>query len=683
MSRLFIRICLVLAVVFSSQILTAQSLAQYVNAGNKELEAGYPKSALEYYQLALKLDTHFVPANYGAANAYRALRNYKRADAHYQEVVENDGEDEFLDANLYQGQMLMQLGKYAEAKRSLEYFIKAYRQRDAVYKLARDLQLNCDWAMEHANDTAKYEVSKPDSGLNTIHAEMSPIWFDSNTVYFSTMRYEKDIVRKKGGVFIEMKKAILDSNIWIETELDLPIKNKKAHVGNVSFSSDSSKFYYSRCEEKNACEIYVSKKNGDSWSEPYALASPVNEAGTNNTQPTSVKFDGVEYLIFSSNREGGKGGMDIWSVEIRDDNPTKLRNLGTRINTSGDEITPYFSAFDTTLYFASNLVNGYGGFDVFKAKGLPGTYNQVENLGPEINTSADDYYFMISAKDSTGYLTSNRNGGLKADGNETCCNDIYKVRLMQQIKPEVIDSIPADSTKKDTQDVVAVVPVERPIITQKDSGMVAVIPDNPNLPTINVPVTLNALRNVLPIKLFYHNDSPNPRTTSRTTTLTYLDTYIDYQGRKDEYLAALDMANLSRIERAEFEEQMHEFFDKELRTSISHLNAALDIIYSELKAGKNIELEIKGYASPLANSDYNLNLTYRRIDAIINYFESYDGGKLKPFVQNNQLVLNAKPFGESKAADSVSDLFNDKLGSIYSQKAAFERRIEIQRIEEN
>ncbi|MDP4845461.1 MAG: hypothetical protein NWR83_13435 [Salibacteraceae bacterium] len=672
MSKLFLKHLLIAFVVLFVSSASAQSLSQYVSAGDKELNAGYPKSALAYYQLALKLDTHFTAANMGAANAYRQLRNYKRAEAHYREVVENDGDDAFLEANLYQAMMLIQLGKYKQAKPSVQYFLSAYRQRDDLYKYARTVESNCDWAIEHQNDTAKYEVLKPDSGLNTIHAEMSPFQVDSNTIYFSTMRYENEVVRKSKDIFIETKKAVLDSNIWTEVPLDLPISDKKSHVGNGTFSSDSSKFYFTKCEDLSKCEIYVSKKSSGTWQEPALLPSPVNEIGITSTQPTSVTYDGIEYLFFSSDREGGKGGMDLWYVEIRNDNPSKLRNMGTRVNTLGDEITPWFDASDTTFYYSSNLSNGFGGFDIFKTKGLPGSFNETENLGPEINSSADDYYFNFFAKDSTGYFASNRKGGLKADENETCCNDIYKVTRNPEIKPEVIDSVETDTAE--TVVINATSDVE--------TGLVALVDTNANLPVISVPVTMQALQSVLPIKLFYHNDSPNPRTTSRTTSLTYLDAFSDYLGRKNEYLEAIDQANLSAIEKAEFEETITEFFDKELRTSIGHLNAALDILETELKNGKNIQLVIKGYASPLANSNYNLNLTYRRIDAIINYFESYDNAKLLTYINNGQLVLDALPYGESQASSNVSDLLNDKLGAIYGTKAAFERRIEIQSIEQ-
>ena len=94
---------------------------------------------------------------------------------------------------------------------------------------------------------------------------------------------------------------------------------------------------------------------------------------------------------------------------------------------------------------------------------------------------------------------------------------------------------------------------------------------------------------------------------------------------------------------------------------------------------------MKGYASPLANSDYNLNLTYRRIDAMENYIKTYNSGAfvkhLNQSSENGKLTIEKIPFGESKAAANISDSGNDKLSAIYSPSAAQERRIEILRVE--
>ena len=99
-----------------------------------------------------------------------------------------------------------------------------------------------------------------------------------------------------------------------------------------------------------------------------------------------------------------------------------------------------------------------------------------------------------------------------------------------------------------------------------------------------------------------------------------------------------------------------------------------------LKEHKSIEITIKGFASPLAKDDYNTNLSKRRISSLVNYFNTVDSGALKPFIETGRLILKSAPFGENKSNLSASDNVKDTKRSIYSPKAAIERRIEIQEV---
>ena len=94
-----------------------------------------------------------------------------------------------------------------------------------------------------------------------------------------------------------------------------------------------------------------------------------------------------------------------------------------------------------------------------------------------------------------------------------------------------------------------------------------------------------------------------------------------------------------------------------------------------------MELAVKGFASPLANSNYNLNLTYRRISSMENYFRNYENGAFIPYFENGMLTIEKIPYGESQASATASDDENDRIRAIYSPSAANERRIEIMRVE--
>lgn len=649
-----------------------QSPQQYVARGDKELLDGFPESALFYYRLAMKQDTNMVEANFKAGEAYHARRNYKRAEKFYDATASLDEQYDFPEALYWLGVMQKQQGKYREAKRSLTAFLAIYRLRDDFYRSARDEQISCDWAIDHIGDEPFYKVDRPDSGLNTVHAEMSPFLVDSSTMYFATMRYESDEVKKSKSVFVEIKKAIKDSNIWELQELDLPIASQNAHVGNGCFSSDSTRFYYSNCPDPSSCSIFQINRNGDTWTEPVKLISPINENSSSNTQPMAAVFEDKEYLYFASDRGSGKGGYDIWFVEIKDGEPTtRIKNMGTRVNTKGNEITPWFDSSDTTFYFSSNWQMGFGGYDIFKSKGEPGRFNTVENAGTEVNSPADDYYFAFRKSDSIGYFASNRISGLKKSGNETCCNDLYKVQIVP-----IIDTIPEEDTLR--IDTILAVVIDSGQLTQVETGIDSV-------DVFEIPETMEEVQDLLPISLYFHNDRPNPRTMATTTELTYAETVDEYLTFQKEYLSVISGSEISNSAQTSMYNTTKSFFQKDLRGSLARIDAALNVLLTELEKGSDITIAVKGYASPLANSEYNLNLTYRRIDAMENYIKTYiDGAFVKYLTQSSdagKLTIEKIPYGESRAAANISDSGNDKLRAIYSPSAAQERRIEILRVE--
>ncbi|MFT6150357.1 MAG: outer membrane protein OmpA-like peptidoglycan-associated protein, partial [Saprospiraceae bacterium] len=108
-----------------------------------------------------------------------------------------------------------------------------------------------------------------------------------------------------------------------------------------------------------------------------------------------------------------------------------------------------------------------------------------------------------------------------------------------------------------------------------------------------------------------------------------------------------------------------------------NLDAFSAVLLKHLQAGETIEIVLKGFASPRAKSDYNLNLSKRRVGCVRNYFRTYQGDTFQKYLNNGQLKIFTSPFGETKAATSVSDELDDKRNSVYSVGAAEERRVEI------
>tara|TARA_B110000196_G_C20644383_1_gene430001 strand:+ start:55 stop:477 length:423 start_codon:yes stop_codon:yes gene_type:complete len=120
-----------------------------------------------------------------------------------------------------------------------------------------------------------------------------------------------------------------------------------------------------------------------------------------------------------------------------------------------------------------------------------------------------------------------------------------------------------------------------------------------------------------------------------------------------------------------------DFFEMELKENFNKLNIILEMLLLDLNNKNKIELQIRGYASPLHNAEYNRNLSLRRISSFINYLKKYKNGMFSKFIQSQFLTITELPFGESASLENVSDNPNDKKNSIYSIGAMKERKIEI------
>jgi Protein of unknown function (DUF1573) len=184
---------------------------------------------------------------------------------------------------------------------------------------------------------------------------------------------------------------------------------------------------------------------------------------------------------------------------------------------------------------------------------------------------------------------------------------------------------------------------------------------------------LTSLREKLPIRLYFHNDEPNPRTVDTLTALTYEQTYRSYKALVPDYHSAWggNTEGLAAIDG---------FFRDRVDFGFSQLNDFIGLLKQALAEGQRIELQVRGFASPLAKSDYNANLSLRRISSMVNYLRVVEHGVLRPYLNSGALSIRKSPFGEDQSASGVSDQLEDLKGSVYSVGASMERRIEIEQV---
>lgn len=425
-----------------SLTLSRMSLKDLKKLGNNaSIQEDY-NTALDYYQVYLKKMPTDAKVLYKAAEAYRKVRDYAKAEKTYYKAYDFDHEKNIL-ALYYYAEMLKANGKYDKAKENYTKFAKEYKGSETKLKKQAKKEITfCDSVKNIISQSQKFVIQHLDTTINKAHVELSPISMDENTMLFASLRTNKKeyITEGEDSANIPVRKFYTAKKVgttWtFENEFMAGTYNKPGeNVGNATFTPDGNKMYYNVCKPNwkgiTVCAIFMTEKVNGEWTEPVKLSKTINNPNYTSTQP-AVCIDpvkGNEIVYFVSNRPKGKGGLDIWYFVY--DKKRKMykapKNAGVKINTAKDELTPFFDNDTRTLYFSSEGWGGLGGLDVYKVMGDSKKWTNAENLGDPINSGADDIYYSISKNREEGFLVSNRGGGV-ALKNATCCDDIYSYK---------------------------------------------------------------------------------------------------------------------------------------------------------------------------------------------------------------------------------------------------------------
>jgi outer membrane protein OmpA-like peptidoglycan-associated protein/tetratricopeptide (TPR) repeat protein len=218
-----------------------------------------------------------------------------------------------------------------------------------------------------------------------------------------------------------------------------PFNTTDDNQGGCTISIDNKFLYFAMSRFEGGaqpnCDIYVSHNEGDYWSDIQKLSANVNHPVYWDSQPT-LSADGNS-LYFASDRPGGYGGIDIYIT--KKDPKTGVwgvpQNAGPKINTRGNEKTPFIHSDSETLYFSSDGWFGFGGYDIFYIrKNDKGEWLEAENIGYPINTEADDVGFLVSTDSRTGYFFSYDEGKMRGKGIGRY--DLYSFDLYKEARPQ-------------------------------------------------------------------------------------------------------------------------------------------------------------------------------------------------------------------------------------------------------
>jgi hypothetical protein len=779
--------------------LFSQSFKAFLQAADEAFERKDYYSASYYYQAAYEFNEEDINVAYRLAESSRLFDAYSQAARHYERVIEEDKNMSYPDALFFLALMKNYLGDIESSKNYMEAFVTEYGDGGFKSRFAEERIKHYAYilyALENYDDLL--EPKPLEGGVNTGFSEFSPFLF-KNDFYYSSLSFPN-----KKDVFFPPRPVtrILKSQGELAGEVIEAFDLEGFHTSHISFNDKGTVVYFTKCEYLNGkdirCDIYSAERIGESFSDLKKLPSPVNVVNATNTHPSWAKVNGKDMLFFASDREGGKGGLDIYSVEINGSNFSNLQSMD-EINTEWNEASPFYSVQKDELYFSSQGHMSLGGYDIFKAKrSESGQFERVYPLDAPINSTYNDLYYYLTENGDSAYFASNRNVGSYIDeGMEACCNDIFKViipnvsidvlvsafdrltanpleytditvvDLSGEFEPVSINtmdsnqaSFPLERRKKyyvigskpgykndtleiNTFDIKESVKLERSLFLDQDiftldvytfkkengmplnSAKITIIQESDfsNPVVLQMEPFTNNLKRVLdkgknywviaskigfksdtlrldpsmisgsvykadlylgkgdlqdfvPLAIYFDNDQPSPRSYSRTTPFAYTQTYPNYVKRYDEFVAKYTEPLVGELKQ-DVSNEFSFFFQLTLPEGMELLNLFMNTLEEEVMNKKKVTIVIQGFASPLASDSYNMNLSHRRINSMVNDLNRYKNGFFRKYISDGSIRIVEKAVGERMAPKNISDVVSDRRNSVYSLPASRERRAEV------
>ena len=628
-NKISILLCLVL-------LLTGCSTAARLKKADRKYENGEYFAACEMYRKSnSKISTSKqrklkAVVNFRMAECYYNMNNHTKAVRSYTSAIRYRHNDSIAYLHLAKSQLAT--GKLADARKNFELYLESYP--DCVE--AQEGLKSVENAKALAEEFTRYQVSEAKEFNSRKNSDFCPMFMgtDAESIVFTSNRTKsknKKINNPITGVpnndIYTARKN--NSGKWEEVEVIEGAVNSDEDEGVVSFSADGKTMYLTRClGNMPAGQIYQSSRSGGEWTEPTLIQLFADTTVT--VGHPAISPDGSK-LYFVSDADGGQGGKDIWVAVNEGGQWTVLENLGTNINTSGNEMFPYVRQ-DGALFFSSDGHEGFGGLDIYKAEQDSAGVWHVENMYSPINSVGDDFGITFSADNSMGYFSSSR-------GQRKPIDKIYRFEL-----PELVYAI--EGTAYDDKGEALGETTIRLVGDNGDNVKMRTKKDG----TYRVNLSLNTKYVMLASHRGYLNASHQ----------------FDTHGLVDSKLFENNFMLTSLSRPVKMDNIFYEF-GKWTLTADSE--AGLQGLVKILTDNPNIAIELSAHTDMVGNEQNNRELSQKRAQSVVDYLikAGIDKGRLtpvgygesKPVVVSEELAEQYKLF--LKKGDVLSPEFIEGL----------------------
>jgi peptidoglycan-associated lipoprotein len=614
-----------LAAFFGSLIsLNASAQTDHLAVANLAFEAQEYYTAIPLLKKAYskeKDNAKKADVIYKTAECYRYINDLKQAETWYRKAIKIKYPENKI--QLYYADALKANGKFEEAVVEYEKYAELVPS-DPRGKTGAEA---CALAQKWIDNPSRYVVEN-EVQLNGKQMDFAPSYASGNhkEIFYTSSRDNasgNELDGWTGQGFTDIFTATIDNKGKWSKPKPLPATiNSVYNEGAAVMNADFTQMIFTRCgvkkKVKMGCELYQSKKSGDSWSEPELLPFFQNAEGDDSTVVTvghpALSADG-KTLIFASDAAGGKGGRDLWKSKYEEEKKRWGKPVAVdALNTPGDEMYPFMHN-DGTLYFASNGHIGMGGLDIFMAEAQGDAWGNVTNMRYPINSPGDDFAIVFEKEQEKGYFTSNREDGKGSD-------DIYSF-LLPALKFTLGGTVIDFKTRKPIAGATV-------SIVGTDGSSLETTTDASGKYKLDLsPATSYVI--TAGKKDYYLNK------TGKTTTVGFEeDKDLVHDFELDPINRVIDLPNI--------------FYDLGKWELRPESKVALDGLVETLNDNPTIVIELGSHTDTRASDDYNLALSTKRAKSVVDYLIEND-------IAEQRLV--AKGYGETtpKVLDKVVGTF--------------------------
>lgn len=581
--------CLVSPIALVCQALSTKNkkaIDLYVEADNYRVRGQYDQ-AIRLLKQAIEKDNKFEEAYYRLGATYRSAGDLALSSENFEQALSLSPFPLKQKTYFYfLGDNYLRSGQYEKSASHLDKFLAIEKTDKAKIDLAMIWKTQAAYGKAHQGEDAGYKIRVLSDTVNKYPMQYFPgITADGQELIF-TVRYGR-AHNDNEDIFVSLKK---DGQWTVPVSISENI-NTAYREGACSISADGRHLIFTICGPRG-CDLYESKKEGDVWRKPVNLGSGVNSSGW-EAQP-SLSADGNE-LYFVSDRKGGMGGYDIWySKKDSTDSWSRAINLGKSVNTKFDEIAPFIHVNNRNLFFASNGLPGFGGFDIYVTEKNEVQWQEPKNMGAPLNDFEDQYSFVVTS-DGLSAFYSREEGRTKSKIYQTNIPKEFQIRS----RGNVVKGVVTDSKTK------LALHAKVELFDLKTNEKISVF----NSDSVNGQYLV-----IVPGRSEYALHVAEPG-------YLFYSLHFNYEEKDQDQPLTIDIA-LQPIVKNAMTVLNNIFFDFNQYEIKPRSLPELDEVVKFLKENPSIKVEISGHTDNVGNENYNQQLSLKRAQSVVNYFSS-------------------------------------------------------------